>query len=145
MGTDISKSVQRLDVEADLSGLPVVIRFVEDRLCGLRISEKEHSQILIVVEELFVNIASYAYGADTGMVSIVSEASKDENSITLTFIDEGIAFNPLEHKDPDITLKGEDRQQGGLGIFYVKKKVDSMTYTYEDGKNRLQIKKTFVG
>ena len=98
-----------------------------------------------MVEELFVNIASYAYGADTGMASIVSEASKDENSITLTFIDEGIAFNPLEHKDPDLTLKGEDRPQGGLGIFYVKKKVDSVTYSFEDGKNRLQIKKTFVG
>lgn len=139
------KNQDRLDIEADLENLPVVTDFVEQRVRKLNSSQKEVSQTLIVTEELFVNIASYAYGQDTGMATLIVEISRDDNSIEITFIDSGVRYNPLDKDDPDITLEARERQKGGLGIFFVKKKVDSMTYRYEERKNILTIKKTFRG
>lgn len=94
------------------------------------------NQIDLAVEEIFVNIAHYS-GAETATISC---ECKGEN-LEIIFADTGLPFNPLEKADPDITLKAEDRQIGGLGIFLTKKFMDSVVYEYRDGKNILKIKK----
>ena len=77
------------------------------------------------------------------MASLITKIDEKENSIEIAFIDSGVRYNPLENNDPDITLSAKKRQKGGLGVFLVKRKVDSMTYAFEDGKNIVRIKKNF--
>ena len=92
------------------------------------------NQIDLAVEEIFVNIAHYS-GAETATISCESKG----DNLEITFADAGVPFNPLEKADPDITLKAEDRQIGGLGIFLTKKFMDSVEYNFCDGKNILTI------
>ena len=143
MENNLSQCQNRLETEALVKNLPEVALFVVKEAKRLKLSQMELSHMLIVTEELFVNIASYAYAPATGMVTIVTNVDSEENSMSITFIDRGIPYNPLEKPDPDITLDASKRKQGGLGIFFVKKKVDTMTYAFEDGQNIVTVKKTF--
>ena len=93
----------------------------------------------MAVEELFVNIASYAYAPDTGTAEIGVDVSG--GVAETTFADSGIPYNPLKKKDPDVALSAEEREIGGLGIFMVKKTMDEMRYCYRDGQNLLTIRK----
>ena len=102
---------------------------------------KTQMQIDIAVEELFVNIAHYAYNPEVGPVTIRVEVQKEPLAVTVTFIDHGVPYDPLAKEDPDITLSAEERQIGGLGIFMVKKSMDDIAYEYKDGQNILYIKK----
>ena len=95
----------------------------------------------ICVEEIFVNIASYAYGEQTGMAFITEEVTN--NSISLCFRDKGIPYDPLAKEDPDTTLSAEEREIGGLGIFMVKTMMDSVMYEYKDGFNCLTMTMTW--
>ena len=97
-------------------------------------------QIDIAVEELYVNIASYAYAPATGPATLQVEL-EEGGVAAITFIDEGVPYDPLAKPDPDVTLSAEERQIGGLGIFMVKKSMDSMDYARRDGKNMLRIRK----
>ena len=98
-------------------------------------------QISVAVEEIFVNVAHYAYPGRADDVKL--ELLVRENSMRLRFKDRGIPFNPLEKENPDITLSAEERDIGGLGIFMVKKTMDSMDYRYKDGMNILTIEKSW--
>lgn len=89
----------------------------------------------ICAEEIFVNIASYAYGEKTGTARI--EETIRERCVTLCFLDEGRPYNPLEKEDPDTTLSVQEREVGGLGIFMVKNMMDTVEYEYKDGRNSL--------
>ncbi len=143
--TTIEKDdVQRLDLEADAEKTPDLLTFIDEQFDKLNVSIKERMRIFIVVEELFVNIASYAYKHGKGMATILTRASKKDNSLEITFVDSGIPFNPIEKEDPDTTLAAEDRKQGGLGIYITKKRVDEISYCYENNQNRLTIKKHFT-
>ena len=104
-------------------------------------STKIQTQIDIAVEELFVNIAHYAYKPDTGPATVRVEVEKEPPAICITFIDHGVPYDPLAREDPDITLSAEERRIGGLGIFMVKKSMDSIEYEYKDGQNILHIRK----
>ena len=95
----------------------------------------------ICIEEIFVNIASYAYGEQTGMAFIAEEVTN--NSISLCIKDKGIPYDPLAKEDPDTTLSAEEREIGGLGIFMVKTMMDSVTYEYKDGFNCLTMTMTW--
>lgn len=95
----------------------------------------------ICIEEIFVNIASYAYGERTGMAFITEEVTN--NSISLCIKDKGIPYDPLAKEDPDTTLSAEEREIGGLGIFMVKTMMDSVTYEYKDGFNCLTMTMTW--
>ena len=128
-----------LTVRADNKSLAEVTDFVENFLEEKGASPKIITQLELSVEEIFVNIANYAYGDEGGDASI---RLKEENgSVFITFEDSGIPYNPLEKEDPDITLSADEREPGGLGIFIVKKSSDSVTYSRTDGKNILTIAK----
>jgi anti-sigma regulatory factor (Ser/Thr protein kinase) len=126
-----------LTLPAELSNLDDVLEFVADAVPEL--SMKAETQLAIAVEEIFVNIANYAYPSGTGDCTVTAEVSDD--SAVFTFEDNGIPYNPLEKTDPDTTLSAEERQIGGLGIFMAKKLTDKMEYRYENGNNILIIKK----
>ena len=114
-------------------------RHLEEADCPL----KTLMQIDVAVEEIFINIASYAYPPGKGRVTVKVEAEKDPGSCTLTFIDSGKPFDPLDRDDPDVTLSAEDRDIGGLGVLMVKKSMDELDYKYENSCNILRIKKNF--
>ena len=92
-------------------------------------------------EEIFINIASYAYAPDKGRATVRVEVSGEPVSVTITFIDHGIPYDPLSRQDPDVTKSAEDREIGGLGIFLTRKIMDDLSYEYRDGKNILTLKK----
>ncbi len=132
-----------LTLDAKTENLDRVLDFVGSRLDKTDCSEKLKVQINIAVEELFVNIAHYAYKQlqTIGSATVRVEVEKDPLAVSITFIDSGHPYNPLEKPDPDVTLPAEKRQIGGLGIFMVKKSVDAIEYEYKDGRNILKIKK----
>jgi anti-sigma regulatory factor (Ser/Thr protein kinase) len=94
------------------------------------------------VEEIFVNIASYAYAPGVGDAVVRFESSQDPASVTITFIDSGVPYDPVQKDDPDVTLSAEERGIGGLGIYMAKKAMDDMKYVYRDGQNILSISKS---
>jgi anti-sigma regulatory factor (Ser/Thr protein kinase) len=131
-----------LVIAAELKNLPCVLDFIEGHLEGTSISIKQKMQILVAVEEIFVNIASYAYAPDQGNAIVRIEFSDEPVEVTITFMDNGIPFDPLQKRDPDVTLSAEERRIGGLGIFMTKKTMDSVDYEYKNGQNILRLKKS---
>ena len=134
------KKMEKLTIKAKLENLNDVTAFVESQLEQMDLPMKTQMQIDLAVEEIFVNIASYAYSPEDGMAIIEVELTEDPRVI-ITFIDSGKPFDPLAKEDPDIEKSAEDRQVGGLGIFMVKKSMDDVFYEYKDGQNILRIEK----
>ena len=131
---------EELRVEAKVEHLPQAIEFATGTLsdaCPMR----ERMHIELVTEEIFVNIANYAYPDGGGFVTIRRSGGEGPGGLTLTFIDGGVPYNPLERPDPDLTLPAEERPIGGLGVFLVKKIVDEARYEYKEGKNILTVRK----
>ena len=127
---------------AKVDELPNVISFVKSELEKFGFDMKIIMQFNLVVEELFVNIASYAYQTEeNGKCKVRLEYNQDKQEVILSFEDNGIKFNPLEKEDPDVNLPVEEREIGGLGILLVKKNMDNVEYKYEDNKNILILSK----
>ena len=135
------KSVNEMTLQATLDNLPEVTAFIDSQLEELDCPMKAQFQIDVAIDELFTNVATYAYGDSTGNVTVRLDTQEDPRAVLITFIDNGVPYNPLEQEEPDITLAAEDRPIGGLGIFVVKKTMDDMSYDYKDGQNILRIKK----
>lgn len=135
--------MKELIIEALTENLDTVLSFVDGHLEAFDCPMKTQMQLDIAVEEIFVNIAHYAYDSGIGMATIKVEVNEQPLSVIITFIDQGIPYDPLAKPDPDISLSAEDRPIGGLGIFMVKKSMDDVKYEYKDGSNILTIKKAF--
>ncbi len=133
--------MREITVEARLEELDNVIAFVHEQLEGCGCSMKQLMQIEIAVEEIYVNIAHYAYHPETGYAIVRCEVRQEPLQIVIQFLDGGRPYNPLDKSDPDITAGAEEREIGGLGIYMVKKSMDGIEYSYEDGKNILTITK----
>lgn len=131
------------EIEALTDNLPNVLEYIDSELEKMDCPFKVQMQIDIAVEEIFVNIASYAYAPDTGKATIKIESDTDEPQVKIIFIDQGVPYDPLKKQDPDVTLSADEREIGGLGIFMVKKSMDDMFYEYKDGQNILTIVKKF--
>lgn len=135
-------TAEELTIQADLENLDQVQAFIAEILEKAGCTAKTRTQIELAVEEIYVNIAHYAYPSETGSVTVRCSVQGDPIQAVIQFRDEGIPFNPLEKEDADITLPAEERQIGGLGILMVKKTMNAMEYRYEDGKNILTLRKT---
>jgi len=136
------KPDDELDVEATEENLDTVMEFVDSRLEAVGCSVKSQMQIDIAVEEIFVNIAKYAYHPDKGRAVVRVEVSGDPVQVRITFIDHGKPYDPLAKDDPDVTLSAEERPIGGLGIFMAKRSVDDIKYEYKNGSNILTLVKS---
>ena len=122
---------------AKTDALTDVLAFVEQELERCECPMKMQMAICVAIEEVFVNVAHYAYGEGEGDVSLRITFDEETRNITFQMSDKGVAFDPLKKPDPDITLSAEDREVGGLGIFITKKTMDLVTYAYENGENIL--------
>lgn len=141
-GTDEKNNASNsLTVDAVTDNLPKVTDFVHSFLDDLSCSQKTLMQIDLAIEEIFVNISSYAYDTGIGKASVSVELSDNPSSLIMTFSDGGTPYNPLEKEDPDTTLSLEEREIGGFGIFMTKKVMDNISYEYKDGQNILRLTK----
>lgn len=118
-----------------------VIEFVEGQLGERDCPPKALYQIQVAIEEILVNIVSYAGLSDADGVEVRCEVIDDPLRVVMQFLDGGVPFDPLAKEDPDISAEAIVEREGGLGIFMVKQMMDDVTYTYEDGKNTLTILK----
>ena len=130
-----------LTVSAERGQLDTVQSFVDEALDQVPCTLETRLQLQIAVEELFVNIASYAYTPNRGETVISYQVEQEPPSVTIQFRDWGKPFNPLAKEDADITLSAEERGIGGLGIYMVKNTMDDVRYQYENGQNVLTIHK----
>ena len=133
--------MKELTLAATLDNIEVVTAFIDEQLEALDCSMKAQMQIDIAIDELFGNIAHYAYGDDTGTATVRFDFDEATRTASIAFIDGGMPFNPLEKADPDVTLSAEERAIGGLGIFMVKKSMDKLEYSHENGYNVLTVHK----
>ena len=120
-------------IEALSDVLGFVDRTLEDYGCPMKIQ----TAVCVAIEEVFVNVAHYAYGDGEGDMVLGIGFDEESRNITFRMTDRGTPFDPLQKPDPDITLSAEEREIGGLGIFITKKTMDNVTYTYENGENVL--------
>ena len=132
---------KELKLPATVDNISAVTNFVEHELIERNCPKSAKAQINIAIDEIFGNIAQYAYNPENGDATVRVEVTDDPIEVILTFMDKGKPYNPLEKADPDVTLNAKERKVGGLGIFIVKKSMDEIDYHYEDGKNVLRIRK----
>lgn len=133
--------MKELTLDAAVENIEVVTDFVNEELERVDCPMKAQVQISVAIDELFGNIARYAYTPDVGKATVQISVEEDPLSVIITFIDNGKPFNPLEQEEPDITASADERKIGGLGIFLVKKTMDMVEYEFKDGQNILKIKK----
>ena len=122
---------------AKTDSLSDVLAFIEQRLETFGCSMKLQIAICVAIEEVFVNVAHYAYKDGNGNVEFNISFDEETRLVTFKMTDSGVPFDPLKKEDPDVTLSAEDRKIGGLGIFITKKTMDEVSYVYENGKNIL--------
>ena len=133
---------QEITVRADMDQLKTVTDFVNRQLTEYGCSNRAKIQLDVVIDEVFCNIARYAYGPEGGTVTVRVMLQEQPGIIAVTFLDRGRPFNPLEKEMPDTTrLKAKERPIGGLGLFMVKRFMDSIAYDYQDGQNVLTMQK----
>lgn len=133
--------MKAITLDATVDNLNTVTDFVNSELERIGCPMKPMMQIDVVIDELFSNIAHYAYHPDVGPATVTVDVKDDPVSVIITFMDNGKPFDPLKSSDPDTSLSAEDRKIGGLGIFLVKKTMDSVNYEFKNGQNILTIKK----
>ena len=127
--------------DATIANLMAVTLFIDEWLESLDCGMKAQTQIDLAVDELFTNIASYAYAPGSGEATIRLNFDEAGRVASVTFIDSGVPYDPLQKPDPDVTLSAEEREIGGLGIYMAKKATDRMDYRRENGRNILTIYK----
>lgn len=133
--------MKELTIAATIENIETVTDFVNEQLEAYDCPMKAQMQIDIAIDELFGNIAHYAYNPEIGSATVRVEVIEEPLSVVITFIDNGIPYDPLKKEDPNTTLSADEREIGGLGIFMVKKTMDDIIYEYKDGQNRLTIVK----
>ena len=122
---------------AKVEALSDVLGFVDETLESYGCPMKTQTAICVAIEEVFVNVAHYAYGDGEGDMALGISFDGESREITFRMTDKGTPFDPLKKPDPDITLSAEEREIGGLGIFITKKTMDMVSYAYENSENIL--------
>ncbi len=133
--------MKEITVEAKVPNITAITAFIDEELEKAGCSMKAQMQMDIAADEVFANVSMYAYAPETGDVTVGLEIDGETKTATLQFRDRGIPFDPTLVEEPDVTLPAEKRRIGGLGIFMVKKSMDSVHYEYRDGQNILTITK----
>ena len=131
--------MQEITLPASIEKLDELLAFIEEAGGALPVSAANQAAINIAAEEIFVNVANYAYPDADGEIAV--SVGTDAGRIIIRFTDGGIPYDPLARPDPDTGLPAEEREIGGLGIFMVKKMMDAVRYEYVGGRNVLTIEK----
>lgn len=135
--------MRELKIAALNENLPEVLKFIGESLENAGCKPADSTRIEVAVEEIFSNIANYAYNPETGSATVSVELSENPLKVIISFADNGTPYNPLAKEDPNLNLAISERKRGGLGIFMTKKFMDKVSYEYKDGMNILTIEKLF--
>ena len=130
---------REVTLPAVVDSIRIVTEFVDEQLEELGCPIKAQMQIDVAIDELFSNIAYYAYPDGQGEATVCFSFAEGSRLVSITFTDTGTPFNPLESKEPDTTAPASEREIGGLGILLVRKTMDDVSYRFEDGQNQLTI------
>ena len=133
--------MESMTIKAKTEALDTVTDFVEEKLASYECPMRTMLQLRLAIEEIFVNIASYAYSPQEGDAEIRCEVLEDPLRVVIQFLDSGKPFDPLAREDADTSEEGLMSREGGLGILLVKNTMDDVQYSYADGKNILTIQK----
>ena len=134
--------MKELTVEAAVEQIRPVTELVNRQLEELGCSRHIRIQVDTMIDEIFGNIARYAYGTETGTATVRVETEKDPPCVIITFIDRGKPFDPVAYSFRDTTrMSAGKRPVGGLGLFMVRKTMDEISYSREDGQNILTVRK----
>ena len=133
-----NQTEKQISVSAEIKQLSRVLNFITTELKKTDYESEIQNKIEMASEEIFTNIADYAYENEPGKVNIAVSAA---DGIKITFEDNGKPFNPTEYPAPDLEKPLKDREIGGLGLFLVKQVMDKVEYTRENDKNILVISK----
>lgn len=138
--------MKQIEVTATIQNLPKVFDFLQNAFDGIDVTPQTKRQIKMCVEEIYTNIANYAYNPEVGPATVTFSVDDEIKpaKITITFSDSGKPYDPLKHEDPDLELSLEETPIGGLGIFLVKETMDKVEYKLKDGKNVLIMEKNLV-
>lgn len=128
---------------AELDELNNVLMFADEELEKVGCTMKAQTSVAVALEEMFVNIAHYAYPDQKGTAEIEILSDPDKREVIIRLYDSGLRFDPLAKADPDTGLPLNERAIGGLGIFMVKKMMDDVSYSYTDNKNIFTMVKYF--
>ena len=134
--------MKEITLEASVENIPRVTAFIDEELEKVNCSMKARMQIDVAIDEIFSNIARYAYAPGVGRAAVQFDFDESARRVSIAFIDSGSPFDPIQRADPDVALSVQEREAGGLGIFLVKKIMDAMEYRRLDEQNVLTIHKT---
>lgn len=137
------RRMNSITVQAELEQLATVTEYVNELLRAEDCPKRKILLVDVAIDEIFCNISRYGYGDEKGPITVCVDTESSPGSVTLSFRDRGIPFNPLLRRDPDVTLPLEKRPIGGLGIYILKKTMDDVSYEYRDGQNVLTIREAF--
>ena len=137
--------MKELTLEAAIENIAQVTEFINARLETVGCETRTQRLIDVAIDELFSNIARYAYAPQTGMATIRIDVNQELRTVEISFLDVGIPYNPLTHEDPVSGLTCKERKEGGFGIYIVKKSMDDIRYEYADGYNVTTIVKKYQG
>jgi sigma-B regulation protein RsbU (phosphoserine phosphatase) len=129
-----------LCLAAKIEELPKLQEYIETS-CRRNALENLEDHLQIVAEEVFLNIANYAYKSNNGTISIQFCYMPENQFVQLVFIDSGTPYNPQITDPPVLSSDIEERQQGGLGVFIIKNLVDSIDYQRKEDQNILTLTK----
>lgn len=130
-------------VPAKIEHVNEVTAFVTEQLEAFDCPAAAQMQVELAIEEIFVNISSYAYHPIEGEAEVRCEVLEDPLRVIVQFLDGGKPYDPLARGEADTSKEAILARVGGLGIHLVKKTMDDVSYAYEDGRNILTILKNF--
>jgi anti-sigma regulatory factor (Ser/Thr protein kinase) len=134
--------MEQINLPASVDRLDDVFSFIDNAMRESLPDKEQQNNVKMAVEEIFVNIAQYAYPSGEGDVTVSVSVTPDK--LVIEFKDSGTPYNPLAKPDPDMSLPADKREVGGLGIYMVKNIMDEVSYEYRDGQNVLTIAKNMV-
>ena len=132
-------TMRSMTITAEIANLDAVNEFIFGQLAPYELPKSTLFQIRLAVEEIFVNISSYAYDPSVGPAEVSCEVLEDPLRVVIQFLDHGKPFDPLAQEDPDTSEEGLLAREGGLGILLVKESMDEVSYRYEGGANILTV------
>ncbi len=127
-----------ISAPAKLESLPLLLGFVDSCAERQGFGPERMREIELVMEEILVNIFSYAYPEGAGDVEIACQGA-EAGKLRIEVCDRGVPFDVLDRTDPDLEADIDERRIGGLGIFFVKQLVQDIQYRRAGEKNVLTL------
>lgn len=133
--------MDRREFAAEMKLLPEMLAFIGGAFAACHAGSRAENLVKVACEEVLANVLSYAYDGNPGTVEIACDFLQAQGCFTLRIADSGVPYNPLDGAMPDLDVELDERQVGGLGVYLYKTIMDEVSYSYEDGKNILRLRK----